>query len=100
MILVWRVPIKELNTERKFFSKTQTQTLATSERLKKFKNTKSNKSNNSLKGGNPNNVRLSGELLIEKFFENDKINSILENKGHQEDNTKKFIVARKMVDNV
>ena len=42
---------------------------------------------------------MSGRELIEQAFQNDKINSILENKDHQEDNTKFITLARKMIGN-
>ena len=43
---------------------------------------------------------MSGKELIEQAFQDDKANSILGNKDHQEDNTKFFQLAREMVDNV
>ena len=55
--------------------------------------------NNVMKGGNISEIHtISGKELIEQTFQNDKANSILENK--QEDNTKFITIARRMVDNV
>ena len=71
---------------------TQTQSQNTNESNKIIKN---NKTNDTLEGGNPDNVRLSGEELIEQAFQDDK-----ENKNHPEGNTKVFTLARKKVDNV
>ena len=75
----------------------------TTEIISKNENTKSvtNKrsKNNVLKGGNVSDSHtLSGRELIEQAFQNDKADSILENK--QEDNTKFITIARRMVDNV
>ena len=64
------------------------------------KNTKNKRKNKTLKGGNPNDVHLSGKKLIEQDFQDDKVNSTLENRNHREDKTKFFTLARKMVDNV
>ena len=64
-----------------------------------IKNTKNNKKNNTLKGGNRNDIHLSGREIIGQAFQNDKIDSILENKDRQEDNTKFITLARKMIDN-
>ena len=58
------------------------------------------KKNNTLKRGNPNDVYLSGKDLIQQVFQDDKVNSILENKDHQEDNNDFYTSARKTVDNV
>ena len=53
---------------------------------------------NRLKGGNVSDTHTSsGGELIEQTFQNDKVNSILENK--QEDNKKCITIARRMVDN-
>ena len=43
---------------------------------------------------------MSGRELNEQAFQNDKADSILENKDHQKGNTKLLTLARKMVDNV
>ena len=72
------------------------------ENISKNENTKSvtNKrsKNNVMKGGNISDIHtISGKELIEQTFQNDKANSILENK--QEDNTKFITIARKMVNN-
>ena len=57
-----------------------------------------NKLKNEIKGGNisDNNI-LSGKELIDQAFQDDKINSILENKT--EDNKKLITMARRMIDN-
>ena len=69
----------------------------TTENISKNENTKSvtNKrsKNNVIKGGNVSDVE-----LIEQAFQNDKADSILENK--QEDNKKYITIARRMLDNV
>ena len=54
------------------------------------KNNKKNKMNNILKGGNPDN---------EQAFQNDKADSVLENKNLQEDNTRFITLARRKLDN-
>ena len=55
--------------------------------------------NNVMKGGNISDIHtISGKELIEQTLQNDKANSILENK--QEHNTKFITIARRMVDNV
>ena len=71
------------------------------ENISKKENTKTvtNKrsKNNVMKGGNISDIHtISGKELIEQAFQNDKANSILENK--QEDNTKFMTLARKMID--
>ena len=71
------------------------------ENISKKENTKTvtNKrsKNNVMKGGNISDIHtISGKELIEQTFQNDKANSILENK--QEDNTKFMTLARKMID--
>ena len=54
--------------------------------------------NNVIKGGNISDSHtLSGRELIDHTFQNDKANSILENK--QEDKKKYITIARRMVDN-
>ena len=54
--------------------------------------------NNVMKGGNISDIHtISGKELIEQTLQNDKSNSVLENK--QEDNTKFITIARKMVNN-
>ena len=73
----------------------------TTEVISKNENTKSvtNKrsKHNVIKGGNVyDSHTLSGRELIDQTFQNDKANSILENK--QEDNTKFITIARRMVD--
>ena len=89
-------PYKRNKYRKKNTSKTQYQNHTTSEIPNNNKITKNNKKNNTLKGGNPNNVHMSGRELIEQAFQNDKADSILENK---EDNTKFITLARKMIDN-
>ena len=55
--------------------------------------------NNVIRGGNISDIHtISGKGLIEQTLQNDKANSILENK--QGDNTKFITIARRMVDNV
>ena len=57
-----------------------------------------NRLKNEIKGGNVSNIHTkSGKELIEEAFQNDKADSILENK--QEDNGKYISIARRMVDN-
>ena len=99
MILVWIVLMKKSKYREKNNSKTQSQTHTTSEVPENNKNTKSNEKNNIIKRGDPNDVHMSGEELIEQASQDDKVNSILENKN-QEDNTKYIAIARRMVDNV
>ena len=54
--------------------------------------------NNVMKGGNISDIHtISGKELLEQTLQNDKANSILENK--QEDNTKFITIARRMIDN-
>ena len=72
---------------------TETQTHKPSEN---DKNTKKNKKNNTLKGGNSNDVCMSERELIKQAFQDDKADSILENK---EDKTKFITLARQMIDN-
>ena len=58
-----------------------------------------NRLKNEIKGSNISDIHtISGKELIEQTLQNDKANSILENK--QEDNTKFITIARRMVDNV
>ena len=57
-----------------------------------------NRLKNEIKGGTVSDIHTkSGKKLIEAAFQNDKANSILENK--QEDNTKLITIARRLVDN-
>ena len=57
-----------------------------------------NKLKNDIKGGNISDIHTkSGKELIDHAFENDKVNSISENK--QEDSSKFITIARKMVNN-
>ena len=54
--------------------------------------------NNVINGGNISDIHtITGKKLIEQTFQNDKADSILENK--QEDNKKYISIARRMVDN-
>ena len=54
--------------------------------------------NNVIKGGHISNIHtITCKELIDQTFQNDKANSILENK--QEDNKKFITIARRMVDN-
>ena len=58
-----------------------------------------NRLKNNIKGGNISDTHtISSKELIDYAFENDKADSILENK--QEDNKKYISIARRMVDNV
>ncbi len=73
------------------------------ENISKTENTKSvtkkRSKNNAIKGGNNSDIQtITGKELIEQAFQNDKADSILENK--QEDNKKYISIARRMVDNV
>ena len=52
-----------------------------------------NRLKNDIKGGNISNIHtISGKELMDQVFENDKVNSILENK--QEDSSKFITIAR------
>ena len=54
--------------------------------------------NNVMKGGNISDTHtISGRELIDQAFQNDRTNSILENKP--EDNKKLITIARRMIDN-
>ena len=54
--------------------------------------------NNAIKGGNVSDTHtISGRELIDQAFQDDKANSILENKP--EDNKKLITIARRMIDN-
>ena len=54
--------------------------------------------NNVIKGGNVSDTHtISGKELIDQAFQDDKANSILENKP--EDNKKLITIARRMIDN-
>ena len=83
------------NTNKKKKPK-QSPSSTTTENTKSVTNKRSK--NNVIKGGNiSDNHTLSGRELIDHTFQNDKANSILENK--QEDNKKYISIARRMVDN-
>ena len=84
-----------INTNKK--KKTnQSPSSSTTENTKSVSNKRSK--NNVIKGGNISDSHtLSGRELIDHTFQNDKANSILENK--QEDNKKYISIARRMVDN-
>ena len=83
------------NTNKKKKPK-QSPSSTTIENTKSVTNKRSK--NNVIKGGNiSDNHTLSGRELIDHTFQNDKANSILENK--QEDNKKYISIARRMVDN-
>ena len=74
---------------------TVTENISKNENTKSVTNTRSK--NNVMKGGNVSDIHtINGKKLIEQAFQNDKANSILENK--QEDNTKFITLARKMID--
>ena len=76
---------------------TATEFISKNENTKPVTNKRSK--NNVMKGGNISDIHtISGKELIEEAFQNDKANSILENK--QGDNTKFITIARRMVDNV
>ena len=54
--------------------------------------------NNVIKGGNVSDIHtITGKELIDQAFQNDRTNSILENKP--EDNKKLITKARRMIDN-
>ena len=54
--------------------------------------------NNVIKGGNVSDIHtITGKELIDQAFQNDRTNSILENKP--EDNKKLITIARRMIDN-
>ena len=68
----------------------------TTETIKSVTNKKSK--NNVIKGGNVYDIHtISGKELIDQTFQDDKANSILENKP--EDNKKLITIARRMIDN-
>ena len=68
----------------------------TTENIKSVPNKKSK--NNVMKGGNISDTHtISGRELIDQAFQNDRTNSILENKP--EDNKKLITIARRMIDN-
>ena len=76
---------------------TVTENISKNENTKSVTNKKSK--NNVIKVGNISDTHtISGKELIDHTFENDKANSILENK--QEDNKRYITIARRMVDNV
>ena len=75
----------------------------TTENISRNENTKSvtNKrsKNNVIKGGNVSDTHtLSGRELIDQAFQDDEVNSVLEN--NEEDNKNCITIARRMVDNV
>ena len=75
---------------------TVTENISENENTKSVTNKRSK--NNVMKGGNISDIHtISGKEFIEQILQNDKANSILENK--QEDNTKFITIARRMVDN-
>ena len=75
---------------------TVTENISKNEKTKSVTNKKSK--NNVIKGGNTSDVHtITGKELIEQTFQNDKADSILENK--QEDNKKYISIARRKVDN-
>ena len=76
------------------------------ENISKNENTKNkiiekrikNRLKNDIKGGNISDIHtISGKELVDHTFDNDKVNSILENK--QEDSSKFITIVRKMVNN-
>ena len=74
----------------------QSPSSTTTENIKSVPNKKSK--NNVMKGGNASDTHtISGRELIDQAFQNDRTNSILENKP--EDNKKLITIARKMIDN-
>ena len=75
--------MKEINTERNLLGKHKTYLI---DQIKK--NIEKNEENNNLKGGNPNDVHMSGKKLIEQAFQNDK--------DPQEANTKFFCQLEKL----
>ena len=74
----------------------QSPSSTTTENIKSVPNKKSK--NNVMKGGNVSDTHtISGRELIDQAFQNDRTNSILENKP--EDNKKLITKARRMIDN-
>ena len=54
--------------------------------------------NNVMKGGNISDIHtLTGREILDQTLQNDKVNSILENK--REDNKKFITIAKRMIDN-
>ena len=85
-----------INTNKKKKANQSPSSSSTTENTKSVSNKRSK--NNVIKGGNISDSHtLSGRELIDHTFQNDKANSILENK--QEDNKKYISIARRMVDN-
>ena len=77
-------------------SSTVTEIVSKNENTKSVTNKRSK--NNVIKGGNNSDIHtITGKELIEQTLQNDKADSILENK--QEDNKKYISIARRMVDN-
>ena len=75
---------------------TVTENISKNENFKSVTNKRSK--NNIIKGGNTSDIHtITGKEFIEQTFQNDKADSILENK--QEDNKKYISIARRMVDN-
>ena len=89
----WIVHIEGKITKRKKPNQTPD---TTTETIKSVTNKKSK--NNVIKGGNVYDIHtISGKELIDQTFQDDKANSILENKP--EDNKKLTTIARRMIDN-
>ena len=89
-----------INNHKKKTPKQKTSTVTENiSKNEKIKPTTSKRStNNVIKGGNIFNIHtITCKEFIEQTFQNDKANSILENR--QEDNKKYITIARRMVDN-
>ena len=91
-------PYNRSNNKRKKTKQVSNTTTEDSYKNKTFEKRIKNKLKNEIKGGDisDNNI-LSGKELIDQAFQDDKINSILENKP--EDNKKLITIARRMIDN-
>ena len=85
-----------INNNKKKKPKQSLSSTTTTENIKSVPNKKSE--NNVKKGGNSSDIHtITGKELIDRAFQDDKANSILENKP--EDNKKLITIARRMIDN-
>ena len=91
-------PYNRSNNKKKKPKQVSNTTTEDSSKNKTVEKRIKNKLKNEIRGGNisDNNI-LSGKKLIDQAFQDDKINSILENKA--EDNKKFITIARRMIDN-
>ena len=93
-------PKQPPDTKRESFSKNENtkSVIDESSKNKIIEKRIKNRLKNDIKGGNISDIHtISGKELIDQAFDNDKVNSILENK--QEDSSKFITIARKMVNN-